>query len=227
MGIVVDTGCPEPWSDRTLRTMFEDRKSVFVDLLKWDVPVLADCFELDEFDDPHATYLIIADEDGDHLGSARLLPTSRPHILSTLFMDLCAAPPPRGGDVFEITRLETCATAFSRKRPGHARWPPGHPFDAPGDTPSRGSHAPAPLVRRLRSLAAEKPMARQHCDCEPSAQDDHPRLDACESRGCIVRTWTRGSYDAQLSKAFQVSPRMDIWDDFGTRHFWTLRFRSK
>lgn len=105
MGIDVETGCSEPCSDRTLRAMFEDRKSVFVDLLKWNVPVLDGRFEIDEFDDRQATYLIIADEDGDHLGSARLLPTTRPHILGTLFAHLSAGPPPTGPQVFEITRF--------------------------------------------------------------------------------------------------------------------------
>jgi acyl-homoserine lactone synthase len=85
--------------------MFEDRRHVFVDLLKWDVPVLDGRFELDEFDDGHATYVIVADEAGDHLGSARLLPTTRPHILGSLFSNLCAAPPPVGPRVFEITRF--------------------------------------------------------------------------------------------------------------------------
>jgi acyl-homoserine lactone synthase len=98
--------------------MFEDRKSVFVDLLKWDVPVLDGRFEIDEFDNDHATYLIIADEDGDHLGSARLLPTTRPHILDTLFADLCAGPPPTGQQVSEITRfcLSRRNNAASRRR---------------------------------------------------------------------------------------------------------------
>jgi N-acyl-L-homoserine lactone synthetase len=105
MGIVIEEGGQEPWSDRTLRAMFEDRKSVFVDLLGWDVPVLDGRFELDQFDDSQATYIIIAGEDGDHLGSARLLPTIRPHILGTLFADLCAAPPPSGPAVAEITRF--------------------------------------------------------------------------------------------------------------------------
>ena len=45
-----------------LRSMFEARKSVFVDLLKWDVPVLDGRYEIDQFDDGHATYLIVADE---------------------------------------------------------------------------------------------------------------------------------------------------------------------
>jgi acyl-homoserine lactone synthase len=105
MAIIIESGGTRPWSDHTLKRMFEDRKSVFVDLLKWDVPVLDGRFELDEFDDPHATYLIVADGEGDHLGSARLLPTTRRHILGSLFADLCAAPPPVGADVLEITRF--------------------------------------------------------------------------------------------------------------------------
>jgi N-acyl-L-homoserine lactone synthetase len=118
MAIIVEGGCPEPCSDRTLKAMFEDRKSVFVDLLKWDLPVLDGRFEVDEFDDSRATYLIIADERGDHLGSARLLPTTRRHILGTLFAGLCAAPPPDGPEVFEITRfcLSRRQNAAARRR---------------------------------------------------------------------------------------------------------------
>jgi acyl-homoserine lactone synthase len=105
MPILIEDGLAGPPGNPTLKAMFEDRKSVFVDLLNWDVPVLSGRFEIDEFDDEHATYVIVADEAGDHLGSARLLKTTRRHILGALFADLCAAPPPRGPDVFEITRF--------------------------------------------------------------------------------------------------------------------------
>ncbi|MFP5435762.1 MAG: acyl-homoserine-lactone synthase [Alphaproteobacteria bacterium] len=94
-----------PASDAVLRSMFAARKSVFVDLLKWDVPVLDGRYEVDQFDDVHATYLILAEPDGTHLGSARLLPTTRPHILSDLYRDLCDEAPPRSPDIFEITRF--------------------------------------------------------------------------------------------------------------------------
>jgi acyl-homoserine lactone synthase len=109
----------------TLRSMYAARKEVFIDLLKWDLPVLDGRFELDQFDDQHAHYLIIADRDGAHLGSARILPTTRPHILDTLFPELAPDGPPRGLDVHEITDMGTCADAFSRERPGHKRQPPG------------------------------------------------------------------------------------------------------
>lgn len=90
---------------RVLRNMFEARKQVFVDLLGWDVPVIDGKYEIDQFDDEHAIYLIIADAEGRHMGSARLLDTRRPHILDTLFPRLCAGDPPRGAGINEITRF--------------------------------------------------------------------------------------------------------------------------
>lgn len=86
-----------------LRGMFEARKRVFVDLLGWDVPVLAGRYEIDQFDDTHATYLILTDRDGGHRASARLLETERPHILDSIFPDLCAGPIPRGPEIREVT----------------------------------------------------------------------------------------------------------------------------
>lgn len=95
----------QPLDDEVLRSMFEARKRVFVDLLKWDVPVLDGRFEIDQFDNEHATYLVVRGDGGEHLGSARLLETVRPHLLDTLFADLCAAAPPRGPNILEITRF--------------------------------------------------------------------------------------------------------------------------
>ena len=106
-----------PVPDGALRAMFAARKSVFVDLLKWDVPVLDGRFEIDQFDDEHARYLILVDGDGGHLGSARLLPTTRPHILDSLYAELCEGAPPRDERTFEITRfcLDRRLTARDRR----------------------------------------------------------------------------------------------------------------
>ncbi len=100
-----------------LRSMFAARKRVFVDLLKWDLPVLAGRFEVDHFDDPSATYLIVTDREGEHLASARLLPTTRPALLDTLFPFLVDGPVPRGSSIFEITRfcLSRDADAATRR----------------------------------------------------------------------------------------------------------------
>jgi len=114
--IVIDSQSREPAKEPLLRAMFEARKQIFVDLLKWDVPVLDGRYEVDQFDDEHANYLIVADTAGQHLGSARLLPTSRPHILDSLFPSLCAGEPPRSSDCFEITRFCLGRNQTARER---------------------------------------------------------------------------------------------------------------
>lgn len=90
---------------KALRGMFEARKTVFVDLLKWDLPVLAETYEVDHFDDGEAVYLIVTDPAARHLASARLLRTTRPALLDSLYPDLVDGPVPAGADVLEITRF--------------------------------------------------------------------------------------------------------------------------
>jgi acyl-homoserine lactone synthase len=88
-----------------LQKMFEDRKAIFVDLLKWDIPH-DDRVERDQFDDDHAEYLIVDDPvDGEHFASLRMLRTDRPHILSSLFAELCDEGVPTGPDIREISRM--------------------------------------------------------------------------------------------------------------------------
>lgn len=98
-------GVRPPGQDRVLRSMFEARKQVFVDLLRWDVPVVDSRFEIDQFDDENAIYLVVSDQEGSHLASARLLPSTRPHILGNLYPELCARSVPRGANIYEITRF--------------------------------------------------------------------------------------------------------------------------
>jgi acyl homoserine lactone synthase/acyl-homoserine lactone synthase len=101
-----------------LRVMFEARKRVFVDLLKWDVPVLAGRYEVDQFDTGDAEYLVLVDEHGSHRASARLLRTEGPHILADLYPVLCERELPRGPATREITRfcLDPGLGAIERRR---------------------------------------------------------------------------------------------------------------
>lgn len=103
--------------DTALRAMFAARKEVFIDLLKWDLPVLAGAYELDQFDDPDAEYMILIDGQGRHRASARLLRTDRPHLLGDLYPHLCDGPVPSGPSVREITRfcLDRNQTASERR----------------------------------------------------------------------------------------------------------------
>jgi acyl-homoserine lactone synthase len=89
-----------------LSQMYCDRKRIFCDALGWNVPVAAGLFEIDQFDTDDAVYLLEIDPvDDRHLGSTRLLPSTKPHILGSLFPVLCEKGVPRGPDVWEITRF--------------------------------------------------------------------------------------------------------------------------
>lgn len=88
-----------------LAQMYQERKRVFIDLLRWDLPALDGRYEIDQFDTPSTIYLIIADTDGKHLGSLRLLPTTQPHVLGDVFPSLCDIGSPSAPDVWEISRL--------------------------------------------------------------------------------------------------------------------------
>lgn len=101
-----------------LRTMHAARKRVFVDLLGWQIPVRDDHYEIDDFDTQAAIYLVLTGPGGEHRASARLLPTTAPHILDTLFSSLCEGPVPRGSDTYEITRfcLDRALPARERRR---------------------------------------------------------------------------------------------------------------
>lgn len=90
-----------------LSAMHADRKRVFIDTLKWDLPVIDGAFEVDEYDTEEAIYLIVQDRGGGHLGSVRIVPTEGPHLLGDKFAFLCEGGVPRGPDVWEITRLCT------------------------------------------------------------------------------------------------------------------------
>lgn len=88
-----------------LQSMFADRKRLFVDLFGWDVPVVDEQYEIDQFDNDHTVYVIVADAHGAHEASIRLFPSDRPHMLGTLFSQLCPLGVPADETTWETTRL--------------------------------------------------------------------------------------------------------------------------
>lgn len=88
-----------------LTEMHRQRKRVFIDQLKWRLEESAG-LEIDAFDSEDAIYLIEARTPiSDVSISARLLPTTRPHLLSEHFSHLCEEPLPAGANVWEATRF--------------------------------------------------------------------------------------------------------------------------
>lgn len=89
---------------RQLDSMFRLRHEVFGLRLAWDVGSAAGR-ERDLFDDLDPVY-IVCEQDGEVLGSWRLLPTTGPYMLKDVFSQLLYGTlPPVASDVWEISRF--------------------------------------------------------------------------------------------------------------------------
>jgi acyl homoserine lactone synthase len=97
-------------------SMFRDRAAQFHDRLGWDAVSLDDHgLEFDSYDDLNPVYVIIEDEDGQHCGSGRLLPTTGRTMTADHFSDLMGGVPLSSPLIWEVTRL--CITR--RLAPGN------------------------------------------------------------------------------------------------------------
>lgn len=99
---------------------FRFRHDIFVDEKGWEELRQPDRLERDRFDDAHAIHQICLRDD-EIVGYQRLLPTTRPHLLSDVLADLCRQRPPRGPRVFEWTRF--CVVAGRREMRPHGQSP--------------------------------------------------------------------------------------------------------
>jgi acyl-homoserine lactone synthase len=99
---------------RELEEMYRHRRRIFVELLGWRALERADGREIDAYDDARAHYIMVLDDSGACRASARLLPTSGPHMMGDLFAAFVDGPVPAGPDIFE----------WSRHCPGDPAWPP-------------------------------------------------------------------------------------------------------
>ena len=91
---------------RHLVEMHQDRKRVFVDQLGWKLCAPGSWLEVDQFDTEYTVYLIAcAADDERHLASVRLNPTTRPHMLDTIFTHLCDDGPIVAADAWESSRF--------------------------------------------------------------------------------------------------------------------------
>ncbi|AOK56649.1 GNAT family N-acetyltransferase [Burkholderia stagnalis] len=83
------------------------RHRVFVEQLGWSLPSANECFERDQFDRDDTVYVFARNGHGEMCGCARLLPTTRPYLLKSLFADLIAEdmPLPQSAAVWELSRF--------------------------------------------------------------------------------------------------------------------------
>lgn len=87
-----------------LTQMHEQRKSIFMDKLKWDLTEF-DGQEIDQFDTKDTIYLIAMDEENKVIRSSlRLNPTTKPHLMTEVLSNYCAESPPIDENIWEISR---------------------------------------------------------------------------------------------------------------------------
>jgi acyl-homoserine lactone synthase len=89
------------------------RHRVFVDEMKWTDLAKDDGREIDQFDNEHAVHMLHI-EDGKVLGYQRMLPSTRPHLLSDVLPQLCEDERPVGAHIWEWTRY--CVEPAHRER---------------------------------------------------------------------------------------------------------------
>jgi acyl-homoserine lactone synthase len=89
------------------------RHRVFVEDMKWTDLAKEDGREIDQFDDKHAVHMLYI-ESGKVLGYQRMLPSTRPHLLSEVLPQLCEYERPVGSHIWEWTRY--CVDPAHRER---------------------------------------------------------------------------------------------------------------
>ena len=103
--------CPSLWD-----AVYRLRYQIFVEEMGWDDLRRSDELEIDQFDHDEAIHMLCM-RDGQLAGYQRMLPTTRPHLLTDVLPQLCEGERPFGPDIFELTRYAV-APAFRDGRRG-------------------------------------------------------------------------------------------------------------
>lgn len=87
-------------------SMFKDRAAQFKYRLGWDAVKLDDLgLEFDDYDALNPIYVMVEDENGEHCGSGRMMPTTGRTMIAEHFSDLTGGVPLSSPLIWEITRL--------------------------------------------------------------------------------------------------------------------------
>jgi acyl-homoserine lactone synthase len=99
---------------------FRLRHQVFVEEMGWTELAKPDGREIDQFDNKHAVHMLCI-ENGMVLGYQRMLPSTRPHLLSEVMPELCDGERPVGPHIWELTRH--CVARGQREKTGRIASP--------------------------------------------------------------------------------------------------------
>ena len=113
------TRADEPAHPRIFEQMYRQRYDIYVKRRRWEGLGLDGQFEIDQYDNEDAVYLLALDEADDVRAGLRLLPTTGPHIFGDLFPHLASGDKlPRGDDIMELTRFYVAPFGSNK----HQRW---------------------------------------------------------------------------------------------------------
>jgi len=102
----VTYGFENALSDIERQRLFAYRYAVFVQRLGWALPQAQNGLEIDQFDRSDTIHVVARNTEGDICGCARLLPTSRPYLLSEVFPQLMGGRAlPSTDEVWELSRF--------------------------------------------------------------------------------------------------------------------------
>jgi len=85
--------------------MFQARRSQFKEQLGWDLKVDALGREMDEYDRMNPLYVIMSDEQGHHVGSSRVMPTTGRTMIADHFSDMTDGVAIESPLIWECTRF--------------------------------------------------------------------------------------------------------------------------
>lgn len=99
------TGTPANLKSTLMVDIARYRHKVFVEKLGWSLQC-ENGLEYDQFDRHDTVYVTVQDDQGEIVGTARLLPTTGPYLLEEVFPQLLnGLPPPSSKDVWELSRF--------------------------------------------------------------------------------------------------------------------------
>ena len=99
------TGTPADLSSEIMAGVARYRHRVFIEKLGWQLRS-ENTLEYDQFDRDDTVYVVAHNTHGEVVGTARLLPTTRPYLLAEVFPHLLhGQSPPHSPEVWELSRF--------------------------------------------------------------------------------------------------------------------------
>lgn len=102
---------------RELEQMYRQRHDIFIKKMGWQLKS-ENGLEIDQYDTPSSIYLLALENGVNLKASARLIPTTAPHLMIDQFRDYCDEEPPRGEGVWECSRYYNLVRRSQRKAGG-------------------------------------------------------------------------------------------------------------